>query len=97
MESVFIARFCPSEAKVRFTTFLLCDGARDWWVEVIQDLRLGTIKSMNWEDIVTTFKRDFLPTIEVQQLTREYLVLKQTIELVTKITFKFRKRSSLCP
>lgn len=75
VESTFLASFFPTKAKVRFETCMLCDGAGDWWCDIIESIEPGAIEFMTWEDFVTRFKKEFVRTIEVQQLAREYMAL----------------------
>lgn len=91
VESALLAKFCQTVAKVRFASCLLIDGAMDWWHDFVRDVEPYALKSMMWEDFVTRFKREFVPTIEVQQLAREYLTFKRTVEMVVEITSKFRR------
>lgn len=46
--------------------YFLGDGVRDWWCEIVRDLKVDAVKSITWEDFVTRFKREFVLTIEVQ-------------------------------
>ena len=46
---------------------------------------------------MTRFRADIAPVIEVQQLSREFQDLHQTIEMVAEITTIFRKRALLVP
>ncbi|CAI9264123.1 unnamed protein product [Lactuca saligna] len=75
MESTFCVNFYPEEANVRFATCILCDRARESWCEVVQNLELGEVESMTYEYFVTKFKREFVLSIKVQQLTQENLAL----------------------
>lgn len=52
---------------------------------------------MSWEDFVTRFMKEFVPVIEVQQLTRSYLVLERTTKTEAEITTKFRDRVLFFP
>ena len=52
---------------------------------------------MNWKEFVTRFKREFAPTIDVQQLAREFQDCRQTTEIVAEITAKFHERALLVP
>lgn len=47
------------------------------------------VESMSWEEFIAKFKREFLLTIEVQQLAREYLILEKNSEMVAEINVKF--------
>lgn len=56
--------------------------------------------AMYWEEFVTRFEEEFVPTIEVQQLVRGFQGLRQTTETITKITARFQERdfvsSAIC-
>lgn len=47
------------------------------------------VECMSWEEFIAKFKREFLLTIEVQQLAREYLILEKNSEMVVEINVKF--------
>ena len=46
---------------------------------------------------MTRFQADFAPTVEIQQLARDFLDMRHTIESVVKVTTKFRERPLLVP
>ena len=52
---------------------------------------------MTWSDFVTQFRAEFAPAVELQQLARGFLDMRQTTETVAKITAKFRERALLVP
>ena len=52
---------------------------------------------MMWSDFVTHFRAEFAPTVELQQLAREFLDMRQTMETVAEITPKFWERALLVP
>ena len=52
---------------------------------------------MTWPDFVTRFRAEFAPAVELQQLAREFLDMRQTTETVAEITSKFRERALLVP
>ena len=43
------------------------------------------------------FRAEFVPTVELQQVARVFLDMRQTTESVAEITAKFRERASLVP
>ena len=57
----------------------------------------SAIETMTWSDFVTRFMAEFAPTVELQQLAREFLDMRQTTETVAEITVKFRERALLVP
>ena len=52
---------------------------------------------MTWSDFVTIFWEEFAPAVELQQLAKEFLDMRQTTETVAEITAKFRERALLVP
>ena len=52
---------------------------------------------MRWPNFVTRFKVEFAPAVELQQLAREFLDMRQSTNTVAEITAKFRERSLLVP
>ena len=48
------------------------------------------VEAMTWHDFVTRFIMEFAPTLEVQQMAREFEELRQTTEPMAEITAKFR-------
>ena len=52
---------------------------------------------MTWSDFVTKFRAEFVPAVEIQQLAREFLDMRQNTETVAEITTKFRERALLVP
>ena len=46
---------------------------------------------------MTSFRDEFAPAVELQQLAREFLNMRQTTETVAEITAKFRERPLLVP
>ena len=46
---------------------------------------------------MTRFRAEFAPALELQQLAREFLDMRQMTETVAEITTKFREREFLVP
>ncbi|XP_052621696.1 uncharacterized protein LOC128127284 [Lactuca sativa] len=97
MAKTFRTNFFPEEAKVRYFSFQLMDRARDWWEEIGSKLGDDAVDAMSWDDILTRFRAEFAPEIEVHQLAQEFLDLHQTTETVAETTAKFRERTLLVP
>ena len=57
----------------------------------------SAIEAMTWSDFVTRFRAEFAPTMELQQLAREFLDMRQITETVAEITAMFRERALLVP
>ena len=57
----------------------------------------SAVEAMTWSDFVTRFRAEFAPTVELQQLAREFLDMRQTTKTVAEITAKFRERALLVP
>ena len=52
---------------------------------------------MTWPNFVTRFRVEFAPAVDLQQLAREFLDMRQTTELVAEITAMFRERALVVP
>lgn len=64
---------CPEGDKVRLASCLLKDRGRDWWEEIGHALGDdAALDAMTWSDFSARFRAEFSPTIEVQQLAREF-------------------------
>ena len=97
IESAQMISFCPGGSKVRFATGCLRDRAWDWWESVGDSLGALAVEAMTWSDFVTRFRAEFAPAVELQQLAREFLDMRQTTDTVAEITAKFRERALLVP
>ena len=73
------------------------DRARDWWESVGDSLGASAIEAMTWSNFVARFRAEFAPAVELQQLTRKFIDMKQMTETVAKITAKFWERTLLVP
>ena len=81
--------FYPEGSKVRFDVGCLRGRAKDWWESVGDSLGAPTIEAMTWSDFVTKFRVEFAPAVELQQLAREFLDMRQTTETVADIPTHF--------
>ena len=57
----------------------------------------SAVEAMTWSDFVTRFRPEFALAVELQQLAREFLDMRQTTKTVAEITTKFRERALLVP
>ncbi|KAJ9537987.1 hypothetical protein OSB04_030720 [Centaurea solstitialis] len=55
------------------------------------------IATMTWEQFKELFKEQYVPQVEVERLTGDFLATKQTTETVNEITDLFLERSLFCP
>ncbi|XP_052626854.1 uncharacterized protein LOC128133446 [Lactuca sativa] len=97
MESVQLKSFCPEGSKVQFFAGCLRDRAKDWWESVGASLGAAAVEAMTWSDFVTKFRAEYAPKVELHQLAREFLDMRQTTGIVAGITAKFRERALLLP
>ena len=97
VEGAFRTSLCPEESKVPLAANLLRGAAKDWWGLTIRILTEAEIASMNWEEFKTMFRRQYVPAVEVERITKEFLSLTQTNESVNEITDKFLEKAFFCP
>ncbi|KAJ9552277.1 hypothetical protein OSB04_016322 [Centaurea solstitialis] len=88
VEGAFLTSFCPAEVKVRYAANLLRGSAKDWWGVVNSSRTQEQIGALTWEAFLEMFRAEFVPQIEVERLTTEFLEMEQTTESVTEITNK---------
>ncbi|KAJ9544945.1 hypothetical protein OSB04_024652 [Centaurea solstitialis] len=96
VEGAFLTSFCPAEVKVRYAANLLRGPAKDWWGVVNSSRTQEQIGAFTWEAFLEMFRAEFVPQIEVERLTTEFLEMEQTTESVTEITNKFLERALFC-
>lgn len=72
MESAFRTSSCPKGLKTMSFADLLRGIARDWWEEIDHDLGEPTIEAKTYPYFVTRIKTEFIPTVEVHHLMREF-------------------------
>ncbi|KAJ9542729.1 hypothetical protein OSB04_029235 [Centaurea solstitialis] len=96
VEGAFLTSFCPAEVKVRYAANLLRGPAKDWWGVVNSSRTQEQIGALTWEAFLEMFRAEFVPQIEVERLTTEFLEMEQTTESVTEITNKFLERALFC-
>ena len=97
VEGAFRTSFCPPEAKVRFASNLLRGAGKDWWGLIVRSQTEAEIEAMTWDDFKELFKEQYVPQIEIERITGEFLNMVQTTETVNEITDKFLEKSLFCP
>ncbi|KAJ9560611.1 hypothetical protein OSB04_005771 [Centaurea solstitialis] len=97
VEGAFLTSSCSEEVKVRYASNLLRKAAKDWWNLINRTRTLEQIATMTWEQFKELFKEQYVPQVEVERLTGEFLAMKQTTETMNKITNLFLERSLFCP
>ncbi|KAJ9558259.1 LOW QUALITY PROTEIN: hypothetical protein OSB04_012873 [Centaurea solstitialis] len=96
VEGAFLTSLCPAEVKVRYAANLLRGPAKDWWGLINSTRTQEEIGALTWEAFLEMFRAEFIPQIEVERLTTEFLEMEQTTESVTEITNKFLERALFC-
>ncbi|KAJ9545864.1 hypothetical protein OSB04_025571 [Centaurea solstitialis] len=101
VEGAFLTNSCSEEVKVRYAANLLRKAAKDWWNLINRTRTPEQIATMTWEQFKELFKElfkeQYVPQVEVERLTGEFLAMKQTTETVNEITDLFLERSLFCP
>ncbi|KAJ9562370.1 hypothetical protein OSB04_007530 [Centaurea solstitialis] len=99
VEGVFLTSSCSEEVKARYASNLLRKAAKDWWNLINRTRTPEQIATMTWEQFKEQFKEQYqyVPQVEVERLTGEFLAMKQTTETVNEITDLFLERSLFCP
>ncbi|KAJ9553882.1 LOW QUALITY PROTEIN: hypothetical protein OSB04_017927 [Centaurea solstitialis] len=86
-----------SEVEGAFLTSSCSEEMKDWWNLINRTRTPEQIAAMTWEQFKELFKEQYVPQVEVERLTGEFLAMKQTIETVNEITDLFLERSLFCP
>ena len=55
------------------------------------------IEAMTWDGFKELFKEQYVPQIEIERITGEFVNMVQTTESVNEITDKFLEKSLFCP
>ncbi|KAJ9566564.1 hypothetical protein OSB04_002530 [Centaurea solstitialis] len=87
IEGAFLTSSCAAEVK---------GPAKDWWNILSQTKGPEQIEAMTWEQFKELFKEQYVPQVEVERLTGEFLGMEQTTESVNEITDKFLEKSLFC-
>ncbi|XP_024965965.1 uncharacterized protein LOC112506177 [Cynara cardunculus var. scolymus] len=83
--------------QVLYATTLLQGTAKIWLNLTCKTIPEEELNAMTWNDFKTRFSKQFVPQIEVEQVTKEFLDMKQTTESVNEITDKFMEKALFCP
>ena len=97
MEGVFHTCSCPENLKVRYALNLLRGPAKDWWKLQAAGMTEVQLGALLWGEFVERFRRQYVPRVEIERITRDFLSYKQTSESVTELTIKFREMALFCP
>ena len=97
VKGAFLTSGCPENAKVRCASNLLRDAAKDWWVPWTKTMTNSEISEMPWTDFVTRFRAQYVPQVEMDRLSREFLTLEQTTESIPELNRKFNEMALFCP
>ena len=88
---------CPAHLRVRFVVHMLRGAAKDWWGLLEAELTEDEVNGMTWEEFLVRFRARFVPQVEVDRITREFLALEQRTETVTEITKRFMEMVQFVP
>ncbi|KAK1422205.1 hypothetical protein QVD17_25165 [Tagetes erecta] len=97
METMFEISHCNPSDDVIFASSQLKEGAKDWWEVQRQSIGKERILKMTWEEFKTLFLNEFCPQAMIDQITEEFLQLRQTNESIDKITSVFFDKARFCP
>ncbi|KAJ9542555.1 hypothetical protein OSB04_029061 [Centaurea solstitialis] len=97
MEGVFHTCGCPENLKVRYALNLLRGSAKDWWKLQAAEMTEAQLGALLWGEFVERFRRQYVPRVEIEKITRDFLSYKQQSESVTELTIKFREMALFCP
>ncbi|KAJ9541912.1 hypothetical protein OSB04_028418 [Centaurea solstitialis] len=70
---------------------------KDWWKLQAAELTEAQLGALLWGEFVERFRRQFVPRVEIERITRDFLSYKQQDESVTALTIKFREMALFCP
>jgi len=76
---------------------MLRGAAKDWWGLLEAELAEHEVHGMTWEEFLVRFRARFVPQVEVDRITREFLALEQRTESVTEITKRFMEMVQFVP
>ncbi|KAJ9556611.1 LOW QUALITY PROTEIN: hypothetical protein OSB04_011225 [Centaurea solstitialis] len=96
IEGAFLTSSYTMEVKVRYALNLLRGPAKDWWNILSQARGPEQIEAMTWEQFKELFKEQYVPLVEVERLTGEFLNMEQTTESVNEITDQLLEKSLFC-
>ncbi|XP_023760538.1 uncharacterized protein LOC111908976 [Lactuca sativa] len=96
-EGSFFTCSCLDDQKAKCALNLLCSGANIGgnWLLALTLMSRGV--AVTWERFSNMLCMKYLPLVERERLTKEYLDMRQSTEMVTKITKIFIARTLFCP
>ena len=55
------------------------------------------LEALTWDEFVEQFRGEYVPRVERERISREFMTPEQTTETVTEITRKFTEMLLFCP
>lgn len=80
IEATFHMSYYLQESKVNYVASLLRDATKDWRKLVGNTCSPAKVAFLNWLEFSILFKEEFIPIVEVQRLTKEFVALRQVRE-----------------
>lgn len=65
----------------------------DWWKLIGNTRSPAEMVTMAWPEFSELFKEKFIPAVEIQQLTGDFISLRHNIETLNEITAMFYEKS----
>ncbi|KAJ9541584.1 hypothetical protein OSB04_028090 [Centaurea solstitialis] len=91
IEGVFHTCGYPDNLKVRYALNLLRGPAKDWWKLQAADMTEEQRGALLWNEFMERFHRQYVPRVEIERITRDFLSYRQKNETVTELTIRFRE------
>jgi len=60
-------------------------------------MKEAEVDAMTWDEFLVRFRAQFVPKVEVDRITREFLALEQRTETMMEITKKFMEMVQFVP
>ncbi|XP_023747807.1 uncharacterized protein LOC111896008 [Lactuca sativa] len=97
VEGCFFTYSCPTDQKVRCALNWLRSRAKDWWRLMRGSYTDDQRAAVTWEQFRDMFRDRYIPRVEHDRLSQEFLELRQGTETVTEVTCMFTERAMFCP
>ena len=63
----------------------------------VQSITNEEVGDFTSEEFKVLFKKEYVPMVEIERVTKEFLSMEQTTESVNELTAKFHGNSLFCP
>ncbi|GAA0183450.1 hypothetical protein LIER_30858 [Lithospermum erythrorhizon] len=93
METIFEPMGIEGELRVRFTTYRLQEGPRDWWGNLRLSLTTRGEDPVSWERFVELFRENYSLSTHMAAMERDLILLTQGRRSVDEYERRF---SELC-